>query len=64
VFGLLAFNALTDESEQAGLLTLVVLVILGSVVIHGVGAPVAARAYARSQANQLINERWLNGRSR
>jgi hypothetical protein len=44
---------LTDATEQAELLTLVVVVVLGSVVIHGVGAPVAAHAYARSQTNRL-----------
>lgn len=48
VFGLLAFNVLAgDAAEQAILVTVVV--VLGSVVIHGVGAPVAARAFARSQ---------------
>jgi hypothetical protein len=46
-------RALTDATEQAELLTLVVVVVLGSVVIHGVGAPVAAHAYARSQTNRL-----------
>jgi sodium/hydrogen antiporter len=48
VFGLLAFNVLAgDAAEQAILVTVVV--VLGSVVIHGVGAPAAARAFARSQ---------------
>jgi len=51
VFGLLAFNALADEAEQEDLLTLVV-VVLGSVVIHGIGAPAAADAYARSHGGQ------------
>jgi NhaP-type Na+/H+ or K+/H+ antiporter len=46
VFGLLAFNVLAgNEAEQAILVTVVV--VLGSVVIHGVGAPAAAHAYAR-----------------
>lgn len=48
VFGLLAFNVLTGDSEREVLLTMVVAV-LGSVVLHGVGAPAAARAYERSQ---------------
>ncbi|HEX7827538.1 MAG TPA: cation:proton antiporter [Mycobacterium sp.] len=46
VFGLLAFNALPND-EQFDSLTMVVVVVLGSVVLHGVGAPAAARAYAR-----------------
>jgi len=48
VFGLLAFNVLTDEAETDVLLTMVV-VVLGSVILHGIGAPAAARAFARSQ---------------
>jgi NhaP-type Na+/H+ or K+/H+ antiporter len=48
VFGLLAFNVLSNEAETDALLTMV-LVVLGSVVMHGLGAPAAARAYARSQ---------------
>lgn len=48
VFGLLAFNVLTGDDERAALLTTVVAV-LGSVILHGVGAPAAARAYDRSQ---------------
>jgi sodium/hydrogen antiporter len=48
VFGLLAFNVLSDLAETDALLTMV-LVVLGSVVIHGLGAPAAARAYARTQ---------------
>jgi NhaP-type Na+/H+ or K+/H+ antiporter len=47
VFGLLAFNALTDTAEHEVILAMVVAV-LGSVVLHGLGAPAAARAYARS----------------
>lgn len=46
VFGLLAFNALPND-EQFDSLTMVVVVVLGSVVLHGLGAPAAARAYAR-----------------
>jgi NhaP-type Na+/H+ or K+/H+ antiporter len=48
VFGLLAFNVLTGEDERAVLLT-VVIAVLGSVILHGIGAPAAARAYDRSQ---------------
>lgn len=48
VLGLLAFNVLDGGAEHAVLLTMV-LVVLGSVVIHGVGAPLAAHAYARSR---------------
>jgi sodium/hydrogen antiporter len=48
VFGLLAFNVLAGDDERAALLTMVVAV-LGSVVLHGVGAPAAARAYGGSQ---------------
>jgi NhaP-type Na+/H+ or K+/H+ antiporter len=48
VFGLLAFNVLTGDDERSALLTMVI-VVLGSVVLHGVGAPAAARAYRRSQ---------------
>jgi NhaP-type Na+/H+ or K+/H+ antiporter len=51
VFGLLAFNALADH-EQADSLTMVVVVVLGSVVLHGLGAPAAAHAYARSHPGQ------------
>ncbi len=48
VFGLLAFNMLHGGPEDQVLLMTVV-VVLGSVAIHGIGAPVAAHAYARSQ---------------
>ncbi|OBK74514.1 sodium:proton antiporter [Mycobacterium sp. 1274761.0] len=48
VFGLLAFNVLTGDDERSALLAMVI-VVLGSVVLHGVGAPAAARAYRRSQ---------------
>lgn len=52
VFGLLAFNVLSDEAETDVLLT-TVLTVLGSVVLHGVGAPAAARVFARRVANKL-----------
>lgn len=48
VFGLLSFNVLTGDDERVVLITMVVAV-LGSVILHGVGAPAAARAYDRSQ---------------
>ncbi len=48
VFGLLAFNVLHgDAADQAVLATVVV--VLGSVVVHGIGAPAAEHAYSRSQ---------------
>ena len=52
VFGLLAFNVLADRAEDAALLVMVV-VVLGSVLIHGVGAPVVARASIRARANRM-----------
>jgi sodium/hydrogen antiporter len=45
---LLAFNVLSDQAETGTLLTMV-LVVAGSVVMLGLGAPAVARAYARSQ---------------
>jgi hypothetical protein len=45
----LAFNVLAGGAEQAVLLGMVV-VVLGSVLLHGVGAPAAARAFARAQS--------------
>ena len=48
VFGLLAFNVLDDPDEHIILLTMVV-VVLGSVLLHGLGAPIATRAFARTQ---------------
>ncbi len=49
VLGLLAFNVLDDPDEHIVLLTMVVMV-LGSVLLHGFGAPVAARAFARTRS--------------
>ncbi|MBS1691968.1 MAG: cation:proton antiporter [Actinobacteria bacterium] len=48
VFGLLAFNVLGGEDENEVLMTMVVAV-LGSVVLHGLGTPAAVRAYSRAQ---------------
>jgi sodium/hydrogen antiporter len=52
VFGLLAFNVLSDRAETVTLLTMVVTV-LGSVLIHGIGAPMAARAFSGAQPNRM-----------
>jgi sodium/hydrogen antiporter len=49
VFGLLAFNVLDEPEEHFVLLTMVV-VVLGSVLMHGFGGRAAARAFARSQS--------------
>ena len=52
VFGLLAFNVLSDEAETDVLLA-TVLTVLGSVLLHGLGTPAAAKAFARAGANKL-----------
>lgn len=52
VFGLLAFNVLSDQAEIDVLLA-TVLTVLGSVVLHGLGAPAAAHVFARRDANKL-----------
>ncbi len=49
VFGLLAFNLL-DTAVEDDVLLITVVVVLGSVLLHGIGAPVAARTYARRSA--------------
>ena len=49
VFGLLAFNVLDNPEESIVLQTMVV-VVLGSVLLHGVGARAAARAFAGTQS--------------
>ncbi|WP_245569077.1 cation:proton antiporter domain-containing protein [Nocardia concava] len=46
VFGLLAFNVLNDEASYTTL-SVMVLVVLGSVVFHGVGSLAAAGLYRR-----------------
>lgn len=48
VFGLLAFNLLGGDDENT-ILLIMVAVVLGSVLLHGFGAPAAARAFARTQ---------------
>ena len=47
VFGLLAFNVLDGGDGHSVLLTMVV-VVLGSVLLHGFGVPAASRAFARA----------------
>ena len=49
VFGLQAYNVL-ELPEQDIILLIVVVVVLGSVVLHGFGRPVAARAVARRRS--------------
>jgi NhaP-type Na+/H+ or K+/H+ antiporter len=51
VFGLLAFNVLEGGIEKEVLL-IMVLVVLSSVVVHGLSAAGVARAFARSQARR------------
>lgn len=48
VFGLLAFNELGGENETVVLLTMVV-VVLGSVILHGAGSPLVARRIRPSE---------------
>jgi len=48
VLGLLAFNVL-DSPDEDTILLIVVVVVLGSVVLHGFGGPIAARALAGRQ---------------
>jgi sodium/hydrogen antiporter len=48
VFGLLAFNELAGTDER-DVLSVMVVAVLASVVLHGAGAPAAAIAYSRSQ---------------
>lgn len=50
VFGLLAYNVLDGAEEHAVVLAMVVTV-LGSVVLHGAGAPALARAYSATDAS-------------
>jgi sodium/hydrogen antiporter len=50
LFRLLAFNALAREPADATVVT-VVLVVLGSIVIHGAGSPAVARMFLRSASS-------------
>ncbi|GAB2527098.1 cation:proton antiporter domain-containing protein [Nocardia heshunensis] len=49
VFGLLAFNKLRDEKAELAL-TAMVITVLGSVLLHGLGSPLTARGYRRRMA--------------
>lgn len=49
VFGLLAFNVI-DGNDEDTVLLIMVAVVLGSVLLHGFGAPAAARAFARGRS--------------
>ncbi|BAW03633.1 cation:proton antiporter [Nocardia seriolae] len=46
VFGLLAFNKLRGENAELAL-TAMVVTVLGSVLLHGLGSPLTARGYRR-----------------
>ncbi|MEV6066615.1 cation:proton antiporter [Nocardia sp. NPDC052001] len=48
VFGLLAFNGLSGESADLVLLTLV-FTVLGSILLHGAGVPLAARRHGQAR---------------
>lgn len=45
VFGLLAFNELDRDDDSVLVLTVLVVTVLGSVALHGLGSPVTARKY-------------------
>ncbi|MVU79529.1 sodium:proton exchanger [Nocardia sp. ET3-3] len=49
VFGLLAFNQLRGDNAELALSAMVITV-LGSVVLHGLGSPLTARGYRRRMA--------------
>ena len=51
MFGLLAFNVLEGGLEKQVLL-IMVLVVLSSVVVHGLSASVVAQVFARSEARR------------
>jgi NhaP-type Na+/H+ or K+/H+ antiporter len=51
VFGLLAFNALDDQAADPTIFA-VVIVVLGSILIHGTGSPAVARMYSGPETNQ------------
>jgi len=54
IFGLLAFNALDAQPADVTVMT-VVLVVLGSIVIHGAGSPAVARMYLRSEGSRCTS---------
>lgn len=49
VFGLLAYNVLSDRAETT-VLSATILVVLGSVVLHGIAGPALAGRHARGEA--------------
>ncbi|MGW4241808.1 cation:proton antiporter domain-containing protein [Nocardia sp. NPDC004722] len=49
VFGLLAFNKLRGDNAELAL-TAMVITVLGSVILHGLGSPLTARGYRRRMA--------------
>lgn len=53
VFALLAFNALPSQYESQ-VLKVTVVTVVGSVLVHGIGAPLAARAYA-ARSNRIVD---------
>jgi NhaP-type Na+/H+ or K+/H+ antiporter len=61
VFGLLAFNALEGDAADTTLVV-VVLVVLGSIVIHGISAPAVARFYRRPESRGELAESPPSGR--
>jgi sodium/hydrogen antiporter len=55
VFGLLAFNVLDGEPADATILA-VVIVVLGSLVMHGAGSPAIARLYPQPENRETESE--------
>jgi NhaP-type Na+/H+ or K+/H+ antiporter len=55
VFGLLAFNVLDGEPADATILA-VVIVVLGSIVMHGTGSPAIARLYPQPEKQETETE--------
>ena len=55
VFGLLAFNALDADAAADSTVMTVVLVVLGSIVIHGAGSPAVARLYPQPESSQCAS---------
>ncbi|MFE3189283.1 cation:proton antiporter [Nocardia sp. NPDC059240] len=51
VFGLLAFNKLREDRAELAL-TAMVITVLGSVLLHGLGSPLTARGYRRRMAKR------------
>lgn len=54
VFGLLAFNALPDDPSAVAQLSMLVLVVVGSMLVHGLAAPFVASAYTRLGARRRV----------